>query len=103
MLREDEPTRTWLARIDGAANGGEGYRGPAPSREELDVVLADPVARPDLRLAAARVLVRRHGEGTDRVLAKLDRQLTDHARLVVDEDCDRAAQALDRLGPLFKQ
>ncbi len=101
MLRENEPTRAWLARIDGAADGGEGYRGLAPSREDLDAVLSDVVARPDLRLAAARVLVRRHGAGRDQVLAKLDSQLSTYGRLVVDDDLDRAADDMDRLGPIF--
>jgi hypothetical protein len=101
MLREDEPTRTWLARIDGAAGGGEGYRGFSASREELSSVLTDRTARPDLRLAAARVLVRRHGESTESVTASLDTQLEKYGRVVALEDADRAAEELDRLGPIF--
>lgn len=102
MLKADEPTRGWLARIDGAASGGEGYRGVSPSREELTAVLVDPKARADLRLAAARVLVRHHDEPLDSVMRPLDPQLRVYASLVAAEDADRAADELDALGPMFR-
>lgn len=103
MVRENEPTHAWLARIDGTGAAGEGYRGLAPSREELSSVLADGTARADLRLAAARVLVRQHGEKPETVVLAMDAQLRGYARLALDEDAEQAAERMDALGPLFMQ
>ena len=102
MARGDETVRAWLARVDVAGAQDEGYRSDAPTREELHALLGDATAATDLRLAAARVLVRRYRESPESVCAGIERDLVPYVRSITGEELEPAAEALDSLGPAFR-
>jgi len=101
--RTEETTRAWLARIDALGSDVGGYRGAAPTAEELWQIAEDRAAPERARLAAIRLLGRRHG-AKDEVRTRIaDDELAKRVRVVVEEDdASRAAEELDALGPIFR-
>ncbi|AKV03387.1 hypothetical protein AKJ09_10050 [Labilithrix luteola] len=102
LVRRDEPTAAWLARLDAAASEGSAYRGDVPARDALVGTLTNEAAQVDARMAAARLLKRRHGANDE----ELVRIVTDpQVRVRVEaalEDDDDAAERIDALGPVFQ-
>lgn len=79
LERGEGSITAWLARLDGVALGGGGYRGGALEADDLRVALADPDLDVELRVAAARVLARIDPEVRTRV-ADLARTAPNRAR-----------------------
>lgn len=103
LVRGEEPVAAWLARLDGLPRDGHAYRGDATSRDVLWDTLGDGAAPVDARMAAARLLTRRHGEderAVVRVVADPDVRVRVEAAL--EEEEDEAERRLMRLGPLFR-
>ena len=99
LVRGAETAAEWLSRVDALGAAGEGYRGDAPTREELRAVVADANASFDMRLAAARVLVRRHEGDPAELASHVEDELVPYMFDVVRED---AAAKLESRGPLFR-
>jgi hypothetical protein len=101
LAKTEDDAHAWLARLDAtaaslAADGG--YRGAAFDETDLWKTVDSADAPPELRAAAARVLVRAVG---DRARAKLDEILPRvrvaederRIRIALDDDTERAAEA----------
>lgn len=105
LARADEATSTWLARLDAIPSEGGVYRGEAVTREVLWETLTDELAPADARMAAARLLRRRHGEEATEVLRVVEdpdvRARVDAAMTAI-EDPEEAAERIDELGPIFR-
>lgn len=101
LVRREEPTAAWLARLDAAASAGSAYRGDVPARDALVETLGDEAARVDERMAAARLLKRRHGvEAQELVRIVVDPEVRVRVEAALEEDVD-AAERIDALGPIF--
>lgn len=102
LVRRDEPTAAWLARLDAAASQKSAYRGDVPARDALVATLTDEAAQVDARMAAARLLKRRHGS-TDEELVRVvvDPLVRVRVEAALDDD-DDAAERIDQLGPVFQ-
>ena len=102
LSRGEETTREWLTRLDAIATRSDGaYREGAPDRDELELLLADESGPADARLAAARVLARRHGEDASRLRARFEPDLAARLDAVLHDDPSSAAEELDARGPDF--
>lgn len=102
LSRGEETTREWLARVDAIATRSDGaYREGTPGRDELELLLDDESGPADARLAAARVLARRHGEDASRLRARFEPDLAARLDAVLREDPTSAAEELDARGPDF--
>lgn len=100
--RGDEPVGAWLARLDAIPRESHAYRGDAMKKDVLWETLGDAGAPVDARMAAARVLRRRHAEPERallRVVAEPDVRVRVEAAL---EEHDEAEEHIERLGPLFR-
>lgn len=109
LRRQGESVKAWLGRLDATAQSmraGSIYRGAAVSARELCEAIDNHDADPELRAAAARVLMRVDaGEARSRVDAALatlrDADARKRLRLVVDgaddEIDDDALEALEAL------
>jgi hypothetical protein len=90
--RPGEPASDWLARVEQAANVfRSGYRGATFGPEDLWRVADDPDAAPDLRAAAARVLVRVDAGARPRVAALTEAVRDPRARALVRAGWDDEA------------
>jgi hypothetical protein len=102
LARRDEPTAAWLLRLDALPAPRGAYRGAAGTVDVLWETLADDLACPDERAAAARLLRRRFGED-EAAIARVVRDPEIRVRaLAAMEDAEDAAPALDALGPVFR-
>lgn len=97
-----EPPRAWLERIDAMAQGAGGYRGEVPGEAELDAILDDAYAPVAARLAAARLLATRHGRAGDELGRRVDPALEPRLRVVVQQDAEAAARAIEASAPVFE-
>ncbi len=102
LAKRGEPGRSWFARIDAFAQSfTSGYRGASFGPDDLWATLENHDAPADLRVAAARVLVRVSEASRPRVDAILARVRDDDARdklrAAMREDIDDAGEAIDRI------
>lgn len=103
LERGDEPVAAWLARIDALPGEAHAYRGGGLEKDVLWETLGDDHARVDARMAAARVLARRHAEEEQalvRVVADADVRVRVEAAL--EEEQEEAERRIETLGPLFR-
>lgn len=101
LARGDEPLAAWLARVDALPADGGAYRA-AMKRDDLWQTLGDAAAPADARIAAARLLRRRHGEDEGLLVRVVeDADVRVRVEAAIDED-DDAVERLERLGPLFR-
>ncbi|HEU4405785.1 MAG TPA: hypothetical protein VFS43_10880 [Polyangiaceae bacterium] len=108
LRRHGESVKAWLERLDATAQAmraGSIYRGAAVSARELCEALDNHDADPELRAAAARVLLRVDpGEARPRVDAALatlrDADARRRLRLVADEADEADGEALEALEAL---
>lgn len=100
--RGRERAAAWLARLDALPSESHAYRGDALSKDVLWETLGDDGAPVDARMAAARLLRRRHGE-EERALVRVVDDHDVRARVVaaLEEQHEDAEEQLRRLGPLF--
>ncbi|MBS2014490.1 MAG: hypothetical protein JST00_16510 [Deltaproteobacteria bacterium] len=103
LSRGNEPLRAWLARLDALPNEAHAYRGDAMKKDVLWGALSDEASPLEVRMGAARVLARRHGEAP----ATLVRVVTDpdervRVEAALDEEEEEAERRIERLGPLFR-
>ena len=104
LKRGDASVADWLARIDAlaATQSEAGYRGAFFSPEDLWLAVEDHETAPDVRAAAARLLMRVSPEKSqDRVAAALDsiHDQTEraHLRAALDSDLEVAAREIESL------
>lgn len=100
--RGEDDHRAWLERIDAMALEGRGYRSALPPAEELERIVDDEGHAPDVRLAAARALARKHGHPLEDLKPRVGAELAPRLRVVIDDDVEEAAAGLDELGPVFR-
>jgi hypothetical protein len=102
LRRLGDSPRAWFARLDMAGqmlSAGAGYRGHPLEIEDLWLVLEDPDADAELRMAAARVL-RSSGQPDAKVridtavAAVRDEGAHAKLRIAVDDDVERASAEL---------
>jgi hypothetical protein len=104
LVPRDEPTRTWLERVDATAatfGRGSDYRRAGLVENDLWSTLESPDAPVTLRAAAARVLARVDpGRTGPRIALALGREPDDAARGVIvgalEEDVDTAAREMEQ-------
>jgi hypothetical protein len=102
LVRGDESVEAWLARVDGLPALESAYRAGALDKQSLWETLRDGEARPDARMAAARLLRRRFHEAPDALVRVADDvELRDRIEAAADDE-DEAPRRLERLGPLFR-
>lgn len=104
LARGESAPRDWLARIDATAQmlaNGAGYRGAGFEEAELWTTLEDHDAAPDVRAAAARVLVRLDPGVADRVEGVLAAVRAPDARkrirIALEPDIELASRELEEL------
>jgi len=103
LARGDEPVRAWLARLDAAPDEGHVYRGDAVKKGTLWETLGDEGAPADARMAAARVLTRRHGTPKqDLVRVVADPDVRVRVEAAMEDEDDDAERRIEELGPLFR-
>lgn len=102
LARGDETVGAWLQRVDALPSEQHAYRGDALKKDVLWDVLADAAARPDERMAAARVLMRRHGEGEQALVRVVDEPAVRMRVEAALEDPEDAERRIESLGPLFR-
>jgi hypothetical protein len=102
LARGDEPLATWIARVDALPADGGAYRAPM-KKDDLWEALGDGDAPADVRIAAARLLRRKHGE-EERALLRIveDPDVRVRVEAAIDDDDGGVADRLERLGPLFR-
>lgn len=106
LRRGVEPTVQWLQRLEAQASAlrSGAYRGEGHNVSELWEALEDHDAAPELRVAAARVLVRvQPDEAAARVAVLASEQRDKSAReafelALEEQDMDELARRLDRCG-----
>jgi|GEM_PF-7082058 len=103
LARGDEPIRVWLARLDTPPREGHAYRAPALAPDVLWEALRDDEAGVDERMAAARVLAKRHG-AKPAVLVRVvgDPDVRARVEAVLEDEEEVAERRLASLGPLFR-
>jgi hypothetical protein len=94
--------RDWITRLDTCAQmirRGGGYRGPAFEQHDLWNVLESPDADPELRGAAARILLRIAPQArvrVDAVVASMrDEGEVKRVRILLEPDAEKASDELD--------
>src|SRR5262249_32945227 len=94
--------RDWITRLDTCApmmRRGGGYRGPTFEEHDLWSVLESPDADPELRAAAARVLLRIASRARVRVDAAVasmrDEGEVERVRILLEPDAEKASDELD--------
>jgi hypothetical protein len=104
LKRGDASVVDWLARVDAiaATQSEAGYRGAHFSQEDLWLAVENHETAPDVRAAAARLLIRISPENShDRVAATLDSIQNDaeraHLRAALDSDLEVAAREIESL------
>jgi hypothetical protein len=104
LKRGDASVADWLARVDAlaATKDEAGYRGVQIPEEDLWRAVEDHETAPDIRAAAARLLIRISPEKShDRVAAALDSIHDDteraHLRAALDSDLEMAAREIESL------
>ncbi len=102
LANRGEPGRSWFARIDAFARSfTSGYRGASFDADDLWATLENHDAPADLRVAAARFLVRVSATArprVDAILARVrDNDARDKLRAAMREDIDDAGEAIDRI------
>jgi hypothetical protein len=104
LKRGDASVGDWLARVDAiaATQNAPGYRGAQFSQDDLWGAVEDHETAPDIRAAAARLLMRISPEKSqDRVAAVLgsihDDTEREHLRAALDSDLEVAARDLESL------
>jgi hypothetical protein len=99
VRRGQSTNREWFARLDAMAMslGGTGYRSVGLQREDLSLVLADPDADAELRVAAARVLWRVDAGHKERAvaLAEATRDEATQLRIRIAVEDEEAGLHLD--------
>lgn len=106
LARGDESRAAWLARLDALPAERGAYRGEALKRDVLWDTLGDAASPVDARVAAARILKRRHEAPPDalvRVVAD-DPDVRVRVETAIDDalDDEDVAHQLERLGPIFR-
>lgn len=106
LARGDESRAAWLARLDALPAERGAYRGEALKRDVLWDTLGDAASPVDARVAAARILKRRHEALPDalvRVVAD-DPDVRVRVETAIDDtlDDEDVAHQLERLGPIFR-
>lgn len=106
LARGDESRAAWLARLDALPAERGAYRGEALKRDVLWDTLGDASSPVDARVAAARILKRRHEALPDalvRVVAD-DPDVRVRVETAIDDtlDDEDVAHQLERLGPIFR-
>jgi hypothetical protein len=104
LKRGNASVTDWLARVDAmaATQNEPGYRGAHFSQEDLWRAVENHETAPDVRAAAARLLIRIFPEKShDRVAAALDSIHSDteraHLRAALDSDLEVAAREIELL------
>jgi hypothetical protein len=94
--------RDWITRLDTCAQmmrRGGGYRGPAFEEHDLFSVVESPDADPELRGAAARILLRVAPHARTRVDAAVasmrDEGEIERVRILLEPDAEKASDELD--------
>jgi hypothetical protein len=94
--------RDWITRLDTCAQmmrRGGGYRGPTFEQHDLWTVLESPDADPELRGAAARILLRIAPQARVRVDAAVasmrDEGEVKRVRILLEPDAEKASDDLD--------
>ena len=103
LKRNGEAARSWLARLDVAAQtvGHPGYRGGSLDERDLWTILEDPDGDVEMRAAAARVLKNRSPDARTRVNTIIGAVRLDAAqkriRIALEDDIEAAGQQMDAL------
>jgi hypothetical protein len=103
LKRNGEAARSWLARLDVAAQtvGAAGYRGGTIEEQDLWTILEDPDAEVEMRAAAARLLKDRSAEARVRVDTIVGAVRQDSAqkriRIALEDDIEAAGNQMDAL------
>ncbi len=104
LRRGSEGTRAWLVRVDALADrmkmAQHGYRDATIDKQDLLDALRDHDCLPELRVAAARMLVRVDAEASASEVAQIVEAVRDpvHARLIriaTDDDVEVVAREID--------
>jgi hypothetical protein len=103
LKRNGEAARSWLARLDVAAQtvGNAGYRGGQIEEQDLWTILEDPDAEVEMRAAAARVLKDRSPDARVRVDTIVGAVRQDSAqkriRIALEDDIEAAGRHMEEL------
>jgi hypothetical protein len=104
LRRGSDGSRAWLLRIDALADrmkmAQPGYRDATIDRQDLRDALHDHDCEPELRVAAARILVRVDAETCRPEVAEVVEAVRDPVqarmiRIALDDDVDEVARELD--------
>jgi hypothetical protein len=103
LKRNGEAARSWLARLDVAAQtvGNAGYRGGQIEEQDLWTILEDPDGEVEMRAASARVLRNRGPDARARVETIVGAVRQDAAqkriRIALEDDIEAAGQQMEAL------
>lgn len=104
VVRGDESTAAWLARLDGMGAGlgtAAAYRSPVDRQALWELLQSEP-RDVETKVGAARLLRVAYGEDP-RVLARVVADPDERARVETAElEAEEAAARLEALGPLFR-